>query len=265
MKAKISKLLRQTRLLYLTDKLRFLIAKIKNNKKNVAFLMTHPNFKFPTDYLMYESFGMSYEGYYKSGIMAASEFIDELKQYKTIDDVKILDWGCGPARVVRHIPEIVPSNCEIFATDYNENSINWNKENIKDVKFNLNGIEAKLPYNDSFFDFIYGISIFTHLSEKLHYDWKSELTRILKRDGILLLTLQCELFKAILTESEIKQFELGNLVVRGNVKEGHRTYSAFQPDSFVKKLFSDFDILKHTPSYMNNGSLEQDVWVLRKK
>lgn len=264
MKAKISKFLRKTRLLGVADKLRFLLAKYKNYKKNVVFQAKYPKFKFPTDYLMYESFMMNYESYYKSGVEAAKEFIDILKQYKAVDAVKILDWGCGPARVVRHIPAIIPENCEVFGTDYNKNSIQWDKENIKNVEFNLNGIRADLPYESDFFDFIYGISIFTHLSEQLHFDWKNELTRVLKKNGILLLTLQGDLFKSILTDSEIKIFEEGNLVVRGNVKEGHRTYSAFQPDIFVKQLFSDYDILEHIPSYINNGSLEQDVWVLRK-
>lgn len=80
----------------------------------------------------------------------------------------------------------------------------------------------------------------------------------------MLLTLQGDLFKTILTNSELQKFEMGDLVVRGNVKEGHRTYSAFQPNNFVEKLFSDFEILEHTPSHMNKGYIEQDVWVLRK-
>lgn len=265
MKSKLSKFLRQTKLLSTADQLRFLIARYKNRKKNAHFQAQYPNFKFPPDYLMYESFMMDYENYYKSGEAAANEFIKLLKKYKDIDPVRILDWGCGPARIVRHIPDIIPKNSEVFATDYNKNSIHWNKKNINNVSFNLNGIKAELPYQDNFFDFVYGISIFTHLSEKLHYDWKEELTRVLKKDGILLLSLQGDLYKTILTKSELLKFEQGELVVRGHAKDGHRIYSAFQPDDFVRKLFLDFEILEHTPSYMNAGFLEQDVWVFRKK
>jgi len=264
MKAKISKFLRQTKLLYTADKLRFLIARYKNKNKNKFFQAQYPSFKFPPDYLMYESFMIHYENYYKSGEAAADEFIKLLKKYKAIDSVRILDWGCGPARIVRHIPSLISGNSKVFATDYNEKSIHWNKENINNVSFNLNGIKAELPYEDDFFDFIYGISIFTHLSEKLHYEWKQELTRILKKDGILLLSLQGDLYRTILTKAELQKFEQGNLVVRGHVKDGHRIYSAFQPNDFVKKLFSEFEILEHTPSYLNNGYLEQDVWVFRK-
>lgn len=265
MKATISKLLRQTRLLFLADKLRFYIQKYKNQAKNKSFQSSHKEFVFPPDYLMYESFNISYESYYKSGKAAAERFIKSFRKYNSAENVKVLDWGCGPARVVRHIPGIVP-NGSVYGTDYNQNSIEWNKKNIADVDFNLNGLQAALPYEDSFFDFIYGISIFTHLSEQLHYEWKNELTRVLKKDGILLLSLQGNLFKTILTDNEIRDFENGNLVVRGNVKEGHRTYSAFHPENFVKKLFSDYEILEHTDSFINNnGKPEQDIWILKKK
>lgn len=261
MKANISKFLRQTKLLYTADKLRFFLARYKNKENNSNFQLQNPDFKFPSDYLMYESFNLNYESYYSSGEAAACFMLEIFKKYNGKEDVNILDWGCGPARIVRHIPKIISENSEVFATDYNEKSIEWNKKNIDNVIFNLNGIEAKLPYQDNFFDFIYGISIFTHLSKKLHYDWKQELSRVLKKDGILLLSLQGDLFKTILTASECKKFEQGNIIVRGDVKDGHRTYSAFHPNEFVKNLFSDFEVLEHTPSHLNNGSLEQDVWV----
>ncbi|ALR29481.1 methyltransferase type 11 [Chryseobacterium sp. IHB B 17019] len=264
MRATVSKFLRQSKLLFIADKLRFYIQKFKNQDKNKSFQSKHPEFIFPPDYLMYESFNINYESYYKSGKAAAEKFINIFKKYNSTEQARILDWGCGPARVVRHIPEVLPDS-SVFGTDYNQNSIEWNKKNIKNVDFNLNGLSAKLPYEDNFFDFIYGISIFTHLSEQLHYDWKNELTRVLKKDGILLLSLQGNLFKTILTDDEIKVFEKGNIVVRGNVKEGHRTYSAFHPEDFVKKLFSDYEILEHIDSFINNGKPEQDIWILKKK
>jgi len=99
----------------------------------------------------------------------------------------------------------------------------------------------------------------------MHYDWKNELTRVLKKGGILLLSMQGNSFKTILTKNEIKEFEKGNIVVRGKVKEGHRTYSAFHPDRYVQELFADYDVLEHRESFSNNGKQEQDMWVLCKK
>lgn len=264
MKVIISKFLREKSLLFRADQLRFYFYQFKNRNKNTSFQKNHPAFKFPPDYLMYESFQINYESYYKSGLSAAHWLLSILGKYKNLESLKILDWGCGPARIIRHLPDILPETCSVFGTDYNKNSIEWNKKNIKNISFNLNSLEAKLPYQDSYFDIIYGISIFTHLSEELHYTWKNELTRVIRKEGILILSLQGNLFKTILTQSEANDFDKGNLIVRGNVKEGHRTYSAFQPDDFVQKLFSDYEILEHTESYIKDSKLQQDIWVLKK-
>ena len=114
--------------------------------------------------------------------------------------------------------------------------MNCPPENLPNISFNTNTLEAKLPYEDNSFDVIYGISIFTHLSEQMHFDWYKELYRVLKTNGILFLTTQGENFKLKLTQTENETFDEGSLVVRGNVKEGHRTYSAFQPNKFMKEL-----------------------------
>ena len=45
------------------------------------------------------------------------------------------------------------------------------------------------PYEDSFFDFIYGISILTHLDETLQFMWLAELKRITRENGIVAVTV----------------------------------------------------------------------------
>jgi hypothetical protein len=113
---------------------------------------------------------------------------------------------------------------------------------------------------------IYGISIFTHLSEQLHYDWTAELLRILKPGGILLLTTQGDAFKEKLSENELQSYNRDYLVVRGKVKEGHRTYSTFHPPNFMKALFSKARILEHIERPAEHGrSLPQDVWIVTKQ
>jgi SAM-dependent methyltransferase len=100
----------------------------------------------------------------------------------------------------------------------------------------------------------------------MHFNWFNELKRVLKPSGVLLITTQGENFKPKLTEEERKKFDQGKLIVKGNVKEGHRTYSAFHPDPFLKILFEDVDILdKIVISPKNKGYLPQDRWVLKKK
>ena len=163
------------------------------------------------------------------------------------------------------MPETIGNGCEYYGTDYNAKSIDWCSKNLSGIHFNLNSLNAELPYADNFFDVIYGISIFTHLSEKLHFDWFKELYRTLKPGGILFLTTQGTNFIGKLTSGELEIFQNGDLVVRGNVKEGHRTYSAFQPKKFIQKLFENCMIEEHIEPEPESGKgIPQDIWIVRK-
>ena len=265
-RGQISSLLRSFGLIYFTDWLRFYIEKNKNKKENKEFKKKYPNVVLPPDYMMYESFQINYRKYYTDSIETAKWLTNHFKKHIELENKKILDWGCGPGRIIRHLPEIIGDSCEYYGTDYNKTTIEWCSQNLKGIHFNQNTLEANLPYADDFFDVIYGISIFTHLSEHLHYDWYNELKRILKPNGIMFLTTQGDNFKVKLTNSELLEYEKGLLIVRGKVKEGHRTYSAFHPKEFMSDLFENVQILEHIELPYEKGKLPpQDIWIIKKK
>lgn len=265
-RGQISNLLRKLKLIYYTDLIRFFIQKFKNRKINRDFKLNNPNVKLPPDYLIYESFQINYQKYYSDSIETAKWLTEHFSKYIDLNNKRILDWGCGPGRIIRHLPNIIDKKCEYFGTDYNKNSINWCSKYLTGIHFNKNSLEAKLPYNDNYIDVIYGISIFTHLSEQSHYEWYNELYRILKPDGIMFLTTQGDNFKIKLTNSELTKYNNDELVIRGKVKEGHRTYSAFQPPCFMRKLFSNVEILDHIITKPGTSKvLPQDIWIIRKK
>jgi SAM-dependent methyltransferase len=251
--------------IYAADKLRYFYFKLKNSKKNQHFIVQNPDIVLPPDYLMYESFQLDYKKYYEDSRQTAIWLKNHFAKYIQLEQKRILDWGCGPGRIIRHLPEVINNGCSFYGTDYNEKSIAWCSANIPDVSFNLNKLEAKLPYEDDFFDVIYGISIFTHLAEAMHHAWFKELYRVLKPGGILFLTTQGANFKVKLDSSEKARFEAGKLIVRGKVKEGHRTFSAFQPKEFMLQLFSEMEVLEHIE--LENGEskvVPQDIWIVRK-
>jgi SAM-dependent methyltransferase len=265
-RGQLSIFLRKLGLIYYADWLRFYVERRRNKSVNEKFLQANPGVKLPPDYLIYESFKMNYSRYYDSGRGTALELAEIFGKYIELKDKRILDWGCGPGRVIRHLPEVIGNNCEYFATDYNEESISWCRQNLLGIHFNNNSLEAKLPYKDNTFDVIYGISIFTHLSEKLHYQWYDELFRILRPGGIMYLTTHGDNFKVKLTGKEIKDFEEGHLIVRGYAKEGHRTFAAFQPAGFMLKLFHNVRVLEHIETPPSNKSfIPQDEWVVQKQ
>jgi hypothetical protein len=81
----------------------------------------------------------------------------------------------------------------------------------------------------------------------------------------MLLTTAGDNFKIKLTKNELKQFKNNELVVRGKVMEGHRTFSAFHPKSFMTTLFTNVDILEHIQTKPEKGkALPQDIWIVKK-
>ncbi len=264
-KGDVSHFLRRLGLMHLTDRMRYYYYKFKNKRKNSNFKKNHPDVKLPPDYFIYESFQIDYEEYYLKSRNSAQWILSFLKKYNPDSPYKILDWGCGPGRIIRHLPDFLDDKSKVFGTDYNAASIDWCKTNLPDIDFNLNGLEAELPYDNNFFDYIYGISIFTHLSEKMHFEWIEELYRVLKPGGILMLTLHGDAFIPKLSKAELADYRSGKIVVRGNVKEGHRTFAAFHPKGFTDKLFNRFDVLEHVAQQANTGKPQQDIWIVRKK
>jgi ubiquinone/menaquinone biosynthesis C-methylase UbiE len=265
-KVLISNFLRKLHVLYFADRIRYYWLRFKNKKDNEAFKKNNPLVKLPPDYLIYESFQINYSDYYFGGLETAKWLVQHFEKYIPLDNAKILDWGCGPGRLIRHLPAITATKCKLYGTDYNAGSIDWCSKNLPGIQFNNNTLQSKLPWADNFFDVIYGISIFTHLSEQLHHDWSNELTRVLRPGGILFITAQGDNFRSKLTDAELAKYDEGLLLVRGNVKEGHRTYSAFHPKKFMRHLFEKQVILEHieTPAE-NTEDIPQDVWIIQKK
>lgn len=261
----LSNFLRKLHLIAFTDRVNYCIQQLKNLSENREFKKNNPGVLLPPDYLIYESHKINYRSFYSDSIGSAEWLTGLIKRYSSVDGVRILDWGCGPGRIIRHLPLFIGNSCELTGTDYNERSIKWCRENLKGINFTINGSDALLPFPDNYFDIIYGLSVFTHLPVEKHNEWKDELARILKQGGIILFTTQGENFITNLTATELKKFKLGEPAVRGNSAPGHRTFSTFQPAQFVKRLFEGMQLLDHIVYEAAYGVVPpQDVWIFRK-
>jgi SAM-dependent methyltransferase len=258
-KQNLSRILRRLGLLHVSDYLRFLWLRRKNRKHNLQFRRQYPEVSFPPDYLMYEAFQLDYERYYINGRKTAEWLVELAGRHKDLQGASILDWGCGPARVIRHMPSLI-QNGSFYGTDYNRQSIAWCAANFTDIYFHSNDLMPGLVYEKEWFDLIYGISIFTHLSREAHEAWLNELIRVLKPGGIIFITLHGDSFREKLTPQEKVIFDSDELVIRGQVTEGHRTFTAFHPVKWVQIWTLRLTVAGHIPG----GEGEQDVWILQK-
>jgi SAM-dependent methyltransferase len=138
-KQHIVSIARSIGLMNMFDLLLFNYSKIKNRSMNRAFINDNPFIALPPDYMMYESFQVNYRSYYYDSIESANGIIDLARPFVNFDKASVLDWGCGPGRIVRHLPSII-NKAKIYGSDYNKDSIKWCKENITGVYFEENGL-----------------------------------------------------------------------------------------------------------------------------
>lgn len=264
MKKVIKGILRFFGLMQVADRLRYYYFKLKNGPRNRRFMKAYPAVILPPDYLMYEAFGLDYYRYYVNGRKSAEWVIDQVSPFIGLKDKQILDWGCGPGRIIRHLPELVIDAEGFSGTDYNPQTIDWCSNHLPGIQFMVNNLDPPVPAADHSFDLIYGISIFTHLSEDAHYAWLKELYRLLRPGGIILLTLHGKAFAKKLGPAEALRFDSGKLVARGQVKEGHRTFIAYHPEDFVRQWSGKLKELNFIPGQIHNGVAEQDTWIFQK-
>ena len=128
------------------------------------------------------------DGYVRSGKCIVNSFAEELRKCGLeLDRFRnILDFGCGAGRQIQYLSAYRQAN--LTGCDPNEAHIKWLSRNYPAVDFYQTNFNPPLPFADKSFDLIYSVSVFTHLSEKLQFDWLKELKRVLKPQGIALIT-----------------------------------------------------------------------------
>jgi len=264
-KSSISNFIRKMGLIRIADKVRYILMKYKNKKINASFKMRFPDVNLPDDYTIYESFALDYEKYYIEGKDTAKKYVKIFKRHVDLKGKRLLEWGCGPARIIRHFSELMSDkNLKIVGTDYNAKTVDWCNSNIYGVAFDKNDLTPPLLYKDKSFDIILANSVFTHLSEEQHHKWVNELFRVLDKNGILVFTTHGDATKVKLSMEEVEKYENGQMIERGDTREGHRTFTAFHPIVFVEELVKGFTVLEHVKGIIIAGVPTQDCWIVRK-
>jgi SAM-dependent methyltransferase len=133
----------------------------------------------------------------------------------TWDGERVLDFGCGAGRVLRHFVPETERN-EFWGCDIDVSSIQWLERNLcPPFKAFTCNEKPGLPVADDFFSLIYAISVFTHLTDH-STSWLLELHRTLKPGGLLFATFLGEGMVEIIGEAW-NEDQIGfNSVFHGN-------------------------------------------------
>jgi SAM-dependent methyltransferase len=101
---------------------------------------------------------------------------------------RMLDFGCGPGRYIRHL-EPLSETTEIHGADIDGQMIDWLRKNVPYGHYEVVPHEPPTSYPDAHFDLVVNHSVFTHLPEHLQDKWMAELHRVTQPGGVLLLTV----------------------------------------------------------------------------
>jgi SAM-dependent methyltransferase len=172
---------------------------------------------------------------------------------------RVLDFGCGAGRIIRHMPRI--TDAELFGVDYNARQVRWCSQNLKGT-FKRNRLHPPLDFEAGFFDALYALSVFTHLRSETQDKWLGELHRVLAPGGHALITFHDE-FQPKRPDVAEKLKDVA-FIVENDTLEGSNLMATFQTWDDARARFSRlFDIVAERRSV--DTHFRQAAVVLRKR
>jgi SAM-dependent methyltransferase len=173
----------------------------------------------------------------------------------------VLDFGCGCGRVIAFLHE--RRKATYIGVDVDQDVVKWSQDNIAFASFVKGSENPPLPFSDGQFNFIYSVSVFTHLDEIHSQRWAVELSRILAPGGLLLITTHGKSLWPKLPESSGKGFLFGKTTrsvwFGANQCEWYGT--TFMTVEYAAKLFHTLKLLRHIEKGIAN---HQDVLTFTK-
>jgi SAM-dependent methyltransferase len=103
----------------------------------------------------------------------------------------VLDFGCGCGRMLLWLEDLGRKRA-LHGTDVDAEAVEWCRRHIPYAEVTVNEPDPPLPYPDAAFDLIYNHSVFTHLDETRQDLWLSELKRVVRPGGMIVLSTHGE-------------------------------------------------------------------------
>lgn len=182
------------------------------------------------------------------------------------DFKSILDFGVGCGRTLRWLAPLAPA-AQFYGTDIDREAIAWCRAHLGFANFAANDPLPPLPFANGLFDFIYAVSVFTHLDESYQFHWLAELRRIARPGAIVVLTLHGDfLFHLIPPELRWQAETNGYVFVESNVWKGifpDWYQNTFHSRQYIYKWYPGFfRVLQHVPQGLAG---HQDIVVLQRE
>jgi SAM-dependent methyltransferase len=199
------------------------------------------------------------EAYDQLGADTRDAILDLLPAGWTFDGKRVLDFGCGAGRTLRHLlgeAEVA----EIWGCDIDAASVNWLAEHLSPpLRAVRNEVEPPLGLDYGTFDLIWALSVFTHLTDQ-SLPWLVELHRLLKPGGFLLATYMGRWNSEVFTHEPWDDDRIGMNVLRRDQGWDDGGPMVLMSDWWVREHWGRaFEIVETLPE--RHGQ----TWVLLKK
>jgi SAM-dependent methyltransferase len=177
----------------------------------------------------------------------------------SFDGKRVLDFGCGPGRTLRHFVGEA-ERAEIWGADINRTSI-ANLERTLCPPLHALRCEADPPLGLEYasFDLIWAISVFTHLTDN-SLAWLLELQRLLKPGGLLIATYIGRGHSELLAREPWDEDRIGMNVLFHNQGWDRGGPMVLMSDWWVREHWGRaFEVLEIAPELHNQS------WALMRK
>lgn len=200
---------------------------------------------------------------YVDSMISGRHTLDVLLRESGLDanDVNdVLDIGCGTGRLLMGWHCIGKRTAGV---DINAELIEWSKANLPG-EWHVCDVLPPMPLDGGRFDLVQLVSVFTHLPLEHQRKWVEEIRRVLKPNGVVVITLHGAIYKRLFGQSGAYS-ELPDGAI------GSNGFATFHSRQVAEQLFGGFELLRYferghdaqPPTLFPIAAL-QDVYVFRK-
>jgi SAM-dependent methyltransferase len=227
-------------------------------RDNVRIQREYPELRFPPCNLVSHALNhCNYRHYQESGLAHARFIMQTIRNHSSVRDLAVCEWGCGPGRIIQHLPALDHGIARLIGTDCNAATIEWCRANLPATEFLLHALQPPLPLASASLDVVYCCAVFTHLGELLHHSWAAEILRLLRPGGLLIASFHGSCYEDRLAADELAESRNGNLITHANAPEGETGFASFASDRFVReRLLQRFTSVTR----LDNTPFLQTVW-----
>ena len=133
-----------------------------------------------------EGWGDSDAAFDNLGLQTKEQIVSLLPDDWSWEGKRTLDFGSGAGRTLRHFAAEAEVG-EFWGCDMHGPSMEWMDQNLSPVKAWQTTLSPPSGLPHGFFDLIYTVSVFTHLTDHASA-WLLELHKVLKPGGILIVS-----------------------------------------------------------------------------